>query len=333
MESLRFATRALAFSVLPLCLACGSSAGPPPAADAAGLDASGDGGVDGATPDAGTDGGRDAATDGGAADASRDGAVTDGAIADSAAMDGAAADSAASDSAVTDGAAGDSAAGDSAVADSAMADAAVDSGPVSMPCTATGACDPFDLTSCAAGEKCLVTATGTACQALTMTPPLAEGATCTRDTDCTAGTWCVSFGGGFVCTATCAAGSFGECGPTASCLGTVGAETCVRVCRDLAPRCDIFTQDCADAADACTLARNPDSGERYTGCLPAGTQARGEACGGSAGRCAPGTICINSGGMTTCRQVCGPDGGTPICTDAAESCTGLARSWGVPFCA
>ena len=318
----RFALIALLFA-----LGCSKPSGPPPVPDASGVDAGGDAsggdagvdgsGTDGSTPDA-------AGPDGMVSDGSTDAASTDGSAAD------AASDGSASDGSTRDGAT-DAGPSDAAV-DATSTDAAVDSGPVSMPCTAVGTCDPFDPTACAADEKCLVTATGTACTALTMTPGLAEGATCTRDTDCAAGTWCVSFGAGFVCTATCAAGSIGQCGADATCLGTVGSETCVRVCLPTPTRCNIYTQDCADPTYACTLTRNSETGERYTGCLPAGTQARGDACGGSSGRCAAGLICINQSGTTTCRQVCGADGGVPTCSAAGENCTGFASSWGIPYC-
>ncbi len=307
--------------LLPFALACSGSAGPLPPADAAGLDSGADAGAaDGSTFDAG----RDAST---LADGGLDASTDDAASADANAMG-----DAGGDAGPGDGGSSDGRILDAAPSDGALTDGAVDAGPVSMPCTAAGACDPFDPTSCAAGEKCLVTDTGTACRALTRTPALSEGATCRLDTDCAAGTWCVSFGDGFVCTATCAAGSIGQCGADATCLGRVGAETCVRVCRPIPARCDIFAQDCADPMDACTLTRNSETRERYTGCLPNGTQARGEPCGGSAGRCERGTICINMSGTTTCRQVCGADGGAPTCSAAGEACTGLARSWAVPYC-
>ncbi|NOY94730.1 MAG: hypothetical protein GXP55_26425 [Deltaproteobacteria bacterium] len=316
------------FAVLPLllALACSGSGGPLPPADASGLDSGADAGAaDGSAADAG----RDAST---RADGGLDGAARDAASADASAMGDGGGDAGPSDGGLSDGGLLDATLSDAAVTDGAVDAGPVDAGPVSMPCTPVGACDPFDPTACADGEKCRVTATGTACQALTRTPALSEGATCTSDTDCAAGTWCVSFGADFICTATCAAGSIGQCGADATCLGRVGAETCVRVCRPIPVRCDIFAQDCADAADACTLTRNSETRERYTGCLPDGTQARGEACGGSAGRCARGTICINMSGSTTCRQVCGADGGAPTCSAAGEACTGLARSWGVPYC-
>jgi len=209
-------------------------------------------------------------------------------------------------------------------------DAAVDSGPVSMPCTATGACDPFDPSACPSGEKCRVTASGTECQALTMTPPLVEGDVCAQELECGPTLWCVSFDGEFRCTPMCANGSIGECGADAACTGTVGIESCVRACRDLPARCNIYTQDCGDASMMCAFTTNPESGENYTGCRPAGTLNLGEACGGSLGRCVGGLVCIRQDGETTCRQVCGPDGSEPTC--ASGACTGLARSWGVPYC-
>ncbi|MCB9592026.1 MAG: hypothetical protein H6719_04780 [Sandaracinaceae bacterium] len=223
-----------------------------------------------------------------------------------------------------------------ALADAGPSDAALpdagpgDAGPISMPCMATGTCDPFDVASCPAGQKCRVLPTGAECQDLRMDPPLTEGASCASELDCGPALWCVNFDGSFVCTAMCPAGSIGACGPDGACIGTVGAETCVRACRPVPARCDIYTQDCADAGDMCTLANDPETGEPYTGCRPNGTVGLDEPCGGSLGRCARGLICIREGADTTCRQVCGPAGGAPTC--AAGACTGLARTWGVPYC-
>ncbi len=201
-----------------------------------------------------------------------------------------------------------------------------------MPCTAIGACDPFDVSSCPSGQKCRVTDTGTECQDLTMTPPLGEDETCVRDQDCGPTFWCVSFDAavGFTCRPMCPEGSIGHCGPDAACTGSIGMEACVRVCRSIPPRCNIFTQDCADAGDMCTLTTHPETRENYTGCRPEGTLGVDELCGGSLGRCVRGLICVREAGVASCRQVCGLAGGPPAC--AAGECTGLSRSWGVPYC-
>ncbi len=220
----------------------------------------------------------------------------------------------------------DAAAGDGG----ASPDASADAGRTSMPCTAMGVCDPFDPSACPSGQKCRVTAMGTACADLTESPPLGAGAECALDTDCAPTLWCVSFGTTFECTPMCPNGSIGACGPDSACIGTVGMEECVRACRPIPARCDIYAQDCAASGDMCTLATNPESGENYTGCRPNGTLALGEACGGDLGRCARGLICIREGMASTCRAVCGPDGAPPTC--ATGACTGLARSWGVPYC-
>ena len=205
----------------------------------------------------------------------------------------------------------------------------VDGGPVSMPCMAAGACDPFDGSSCPSGEKCSVTSMGAACVTLTMDPPLAAGAPCAVDADCGPLLWCVSFGE-FVCTPMCANGSIGQCGDGLACIGTVGEETCARVCRPIPARCNIYTQDCGDPGLMCTFTTNPESGENYTGCRDNGTLGRDEPCGGDLGRCERGFVCIRQDGATTCRQVCGIEGGEPTCETGL--CTGLARTWGVPYC-
>ena len=83
----------------------------------------------------------------------------------------------------------------------------------------------------------------------------------------------------------------------------------------------------------CTLARNPETGERYTGCQPNGTVAEGNPCGGTMGVCSRGLICIRaSDGSTACRTVCGgSDGSAPTCP-GGQTCSGLTSSWSVPFC-
>lgn len=258
------------------------------------------------------------ALDGGALDAGRAG--------DAGADDGGSDAGPAEDGGLGDGGAGDGGAGDGGAGDGGL-----DGGPVSMPCAPTGACDPFDASSCPSGQKCAVTDMGTACEDLTAAPPLGEGETCTRDSQCGPGTWCVNFGGGFECAAMCAAGSIGDCGADGACVGRVGAEMCVQVCRPISPRCDIYAQDCADAADACTLASHPETGERYTGCRPAGAQGLGDPCGGGMGTCDRGLICIRESGAATCREVC-REPGPPSCSVAGETCTGNARSWGVTYC-
>ncbi|MEQ9076427.1 MAG: hypothetical protein RLP09_21405 [Sandaracinaceae bacterium] len=230
-----------------------------------------------------------------------------------------------------DGGAMDGGAMDGSMADGGVTDGGVDAGPVSMPCTPTGSCDPFDPSSCPSGQKCAVSDMGTVCEDLTADPALVAGEACTRDSQCGPGTWCVNFGSGFECAPMCAAGSIGDCGADGACIGRVGMEACVQVCRPIAARCDIYAQDCADAAEACTLASHPETGERYTGCRPEGTQTVGQPCGGSMGTCAGGLICIREAGASTCREVC-RDPGPPSCTQAGETCSGTARSWGVTYC-
>ncbi|WP_157069320.1 hypothetical protein [Sandaracinus amylolyticus] len=208
-------------------------------------------------------------------------------------------------------------------------DATIDGGLVSMPCTASGACDPFDPTSC--GESaCRRGASGTECRAIT-TPVRGAGETCTRNDECAAGTLCLNFGDGFHCERMCPEGSIGFCGDGHACSGTIG-DACIRVCRPIPAPCDIYAQDCADAADTCTLATHPETRAPYTACRTAGTRARGETCGGEAGTCGHDLICIRTGDTTACRQPCDPEAAVDECT-TGESCTGMARTWMVGFCA
>ena len=261
-------------------------------------------------------------------DAAADTSAGDTSAGDTSAGETGTADSARPDTNVTDSGAADTSGGDTAIAGDA------DTGPVSMPCMASGACDPFDPTSCPTGQKCRVTAMGTACEALSMDPPLGEGAVCAQDLECGAGLWCIQFGGEteFTCQRTCPAGSIGACGTDNACIGSVGDEECVRICRPIPPRCDIYDQDCADSADMCTLVTHSETFERYTGCRPNGTVAVGDPCGGSLGRCVRGSICIRTSGVTACEEVCDADDGEPGCSISGEMCIGLASSWMVTYC-
>ncbi len=207
-------------------------------------------------------------------------------------------------------------------------DAPTDSGLVSMPCTATGACDPFDPASCGAAESCRLGATGTACMAIS-SPAALEGEACTRSDGCEPGTLCLDFGEGFVCHRMCPDGSIGFCGAGQACGGSLG-DSCVRVCRPTPVPCDIYAQDCADPELACVLVTHADTGERYTGCRPPGELTEGEVCGSGVGTCERGLVCIRVSGVSTCRSVC--DDGGPECT-APQTCTGVTTGWGVRYCA
>lgn len=204
-----------------------------------------------------------------------------------------------------------------------------DGGPVSMPCTATGACDPFDRGSCGS-EACRVTTMGTACGAVSATPA-AEGEACAAEADCVAGTVCRAFAAGeFRCHRMCPEGSIGFCGAGAACTGTIG-DACVQVCRPLAPACDIYAQDCSDAGQTCTFTSNPETGEPYTGCRPAGDRTEGQTCGGADGTCGFDLVCIRTDMVTACRQPCDPMDPTDTCP-SGQACTGMARTWMVGFC-
>jgi hypothetical protein len=93
------------------------------------------------------------------------------------------------------------------------------------------------------------------------------------------------------------------------------------------PACDIYEQNCADPNQACDLATDPETGERYTGCRPGGSRNEGETClTGGAGSCARGLICVSN----VCRRVCKPDG-APGCP-APKACTGMTTGWRITFC-
>jgi hypothetical protein len=218
------------------------------------------------------------------------------------------------------------------------AGASLDAGPdaprVSMPCTAAGACDPFDPMACGAGMACRGGAMGapTAC-AMTAATTVGEGATCTASNQCAGGTACLDFGSGLRCNRLCPMGSIGACGAGAVCTGTItGGDPCIMVCRALPTRCDIYAQDCADPLQACTLVSNPETDERYTGCRTAGTRTDGQPCGGTSGSCARGLVCISDGsGTSACHHVC-EAAAMPTTCPAGQACTGTTRGWGVTYC-
>ncbi len=214
---------------------------------------------------------------------------------------------------------------------------AADTGPdaplVSMPCTAAGACDPFVSSSCGAGMACRGGAMGapTAC-APTAAMVRAIGEACTVGNQCIGGSACLDFGDGLRCQQLCPMGSIGACGSAAACNGTItGGDACIQVCRPLAERCNIYTQDCADPLEACTFATNPETGERYTGCRTPGTRTDGQPCGGGSGSCARGLVCITESGVASCHFACDPTASPTTCP-AMQACTGTARSWDVGYC-
>lgn len=252
--------------------------------------------------------------------------------ADGGGMDGGSIDAGVMDGGGMDGSGPDAAPTDGPEADGAPTDGpALDGGPVSMPCAAAGACDPFSATSCPSGQSCRSSAGGAwSCQPLA--PSLsAIGAPCANAGDCPPTSACLDFGGGLRCERLCPRGSVGACGPAGTCSGTIG-DACVQVCRPKPPRCDIYVQDCADPALACTLVTDAETSEPYTGCRSPGPRAVGETCGGADGACARGAICVREDGVARCHAVCRTDGAGPACARTGETCSGLARTWGVTYC-
>ena len=198
------------------------------------------------------------------------------------------------------------------------------------PCVAAGACDPFAPAPCSGGEACRPTSSGAECRAVD-TPELVQGDPCLLPADadrCGAGLVCLDFGDGLACHRMCPSGSIGVCGDTLACLSGVGGDACIGICRPPPEPCDILAQNCADPDDTCTLASHPETGALYTGCRPAGPRAITQLCGGSNGACGHGLICLSG----RCRQVCDPNDGDPACSLAGQTCTGLAASYGVPYC-
>jgi hypothetical protein len=199
---------------------------------------------------------------------------------------------------------------------------------VSMPCTAPGTCDPFDPAACGA-QLCRVQLDGnTACVPAAATLK-AAGAACAASSECGDGLDCAQLGDdpGFTCQRTCPRGSIGLCGGELRCTSFLVG--CLQFCRPRDTPCDIYAQDCADPTRTCALSVDSETGERYTGCRPAGPGARGDRCDGVG--CGKGLLCVRDGGVSTCRQVCTGDGGALPCT-GGETCTGLTSTYQIPYC-
>lgn len=200
-------------------------------------------------------------------------------------------------------------------------------------CTATGECDPFTASSCEGTALCRpgVMEGPTVC-----VEPTGElralGERCGAEDWCVEGASCIDFGDGARCERLCAAGSVGECGEDAVCVGTVtGFQPCIRVCVALAARCDVLAQDCADPELTCAFAGNPETGERYTGCRTTGEQADGEPCGGTDGACARGLLCITEEGVSRCHAPCDAAAAPSTCP-AEQTCSGRLTGYDFSYC-
>lgn len=221
------------------------------------------------------------------------------------------------------------ASGTDAGADDAGSADAGDSGLVSMPCTAAGTCDPFAASACG-DDKCVLGAEDeTLCRP--STGSVARGGECTRAEDCVDGHICVRLGDVAVCERMCPEGSIGFCGGEDRCSGGIGHE-CVRFCRQRPRPCDIYVQDCPDAGDGCNFATDPETGERYTGCRPAGPQGLGDPCGGMDPFCAAGLVCIRVDGAASCHEVCDAEDPDVTCTNPDQTCSGRSSSYMVTYC-
>jgi hypothetical protein len=328
MRPMRFGVRIsalLVFGVLLSSAGCGSNSpatgGLPhdgSAGNERGVDAPADVPVTGAGGQAGAAVGDAAAGTGGAnADAAHDGV---GGVSGDAALETAGEVPSGSVDARVDGTAGDSVDG-----------TGTDGGgePVSMPCMAAGACDPFDPTSCGA-KLCAVGGDGnTSC--ITAAATLKGlGATCTTREQCAGGLDCVIIGAdpAATCQRMCPRGSIGFCGGEYRCTSLLAG--CVQYCRLRDVPCDIYAQDCAAAGTACSLSVDSETGARYTGCRSAGTAARGDRC--ETATCGKGLLCVREGSVSTCRQICTGDGGAAPCLAAGETCSGLTSTYQIAYC-
>lgn len=199
---------------------------------------------------------------------------------------------------------------------------------VSMPCVAPGGCDPFDPAACGA-QRCEPGLDGNYSCASTKGTK-AAGAACAARAECAGGLDCVRLGDdpATTCTRMCPRGSIGFCGGELRCSEFIVG--CVQYCRARPTPCDVYAQNCASPADACTLATDPETRALYTGCRPAGTATRGQSCAVDA--CARGLLCVREAGVALCRQICTGDGGALPCLAANEACTGLTSTARITYC-
>ena len=205
--------------------------------------------------------------------------------------------------------------------------APVDAGPL---CEPEGDCDPFDAATCPEGRSCRPDETDFFRCTNHEAEPLGLGEACTTAASCAPGLLCLDFGDGLRCHPLCPEGGVGACPSGWECSGAFSGGSCVRVCREAPPRCDVYAQDCADPADGCAPTFDPETEEPITVCREAGPRAVGEECGGAAGRCAEGLVCVRSGDVNRCRQVCRPDG-APSCA-GGEECIGTVSVWEITYC-
>lgn len=198
-------------------------------------------------------------------------------------------------------------------------------------CGVPGSCDPLGANTCPGGQACRLASGQAACAAIAGTA-IAAGQACQVSEQCDHGLVCINLGEGARCTALCRAGSQGTCGDGAACSLELLGQSCARLCAPLARPCDIYSASGCAAGQKCGLARNPESGARYTGCIPAGPGQIGTLCTAD-GQCAPGTICVGTGtGESRCHQVCAPGGGAPACLVSGQTCSGTSMLWNVAYC-
>lgn len=250
--------------------------------------------------------------------------------------------------ATIDGAAGfDSGAGnrdgatmgvDGAARDAAMAtvDAAVttDGGGVIAPdagqCLSGNSCDPLGTNTCGPDRACRVIQATITCESLAGSP-LVAGQGCQFTEQCAHGLVCINLGAGATCTKLCPAGSKGYCGPEAACSVELTGQPCLNICAALAKPCNIYDVSSCGAGLKCGLTRNPETQERYTGCIRAGMFQVGAFCSGDS-QCVAGTVCASVGGVSRCQQVCGPNNTNPVCLVAGQTCSGKTTQYDVSFC-
>ena len=263
-------------------------------------------------------------------------AGTDGAASDRplGGMGGGADGGAADASPPRDGAAG--AGGSGGAADAAPPRDGGGGDAVVMACRAAGTCDPFTATAsgCPDGQLCVADGMTdrASCQTASVMPAMykREGEVCMGAGQCGPGLICVAGMPSPICVKMCPRGSRRACKDDERCWGTLTGHTCIQVCRPVPRPCDAYTQNCPTATDACTLATDPETGEGYTGCRPAGPRQEGEMCDGAANTCAKGLVCVRSAGVASCVRVCRP-GGTPACT-GSKTCVGMLTAYGLMFC-
>jgi hypothetical protein len=206
-----------------------------------------------------------------------------------------------------------------------------DSGPLAgMDATVSGPCDPVSGGGCDTDTVCYYVPTaGTMTGELSCRIPIGmpqkqlEETCSLGQNDCAPGLQCIQFQGlpNPICFKACStnaqcAGLMGNAERYACSLGTADGK--LRLCAPMGDACDPANPTSCAMTETCQLVQTGPE------CVPAGTAARGAACGGSAmpqDNCGNGLACLNFGDGAKCQEMCNPN--SPMCRTMGEGCAGF----------